>query len=124
MICVHHDGTVKEVRFDGDLKTIYDAGHYGTFDVVRLRHGLAMFVDDEGLCKAGWENRVNWKAVYLRLNQWMEAPRAIAWYALNRCPPLIVGDVCILAVNDEGGSVEPDAFQRKFILDLLGEAVK
>lgn len=124
MICISHDGKVREVKYSGDYKQLYKEGNYETFDVVRLRHGLAMYVDDEGLCKAGWENRVNWKAVYLRLNQWMEVQESIAWYALNRFPPFIVGDVCILATNDKGESVEPDAFQRKFILDLLGEEVK
>lgn len=123
MICISHDGKVREAKYDGDIQTLYKEGHYETFDVVRLRHGLAMYVDDEGLLKAGWENRVNWKAIYLRLNQWMSRQKDIAWDALNACPPLIVGDVCILATNDEGDAVEPDTFQRKFILELLGEEV-
>lgn len=123
MICISHDGKVREVAYSGDYKQLYKEGNYETFDVVRLRHGLAMYVDDEGLCKGGRENRVNWKAIYLRLNQWMNRQKEIAWDALNTCPPLIVGDVCILATSESGDSVEPSAFQRKFILELLGEEV-
>ena len=123
MICISHDGKVREVAYSGDYKQLYKEGNYETFDVIRLRHGLAMYVDDEGLCKAGWENRVNWKAVYLRLNQ-MCRQKDIAWDALNAYPPLVVGDVCILATSEEcGDSVEPNEEQRKFILELLGEEV-
>jgi len=124
MICISHDGKVREVAYSGDYKQLYKEGGYETFDIVRLRHGLVMYVDDEGLCKGGWENRVNWKAIYLRLNQWMNRQKEIAWDALNTCPPLIVGDVCILATSEEGDTVEPSAFQRKFILELLGEEVE
>ena len=123
MICISHDGVVREVAYSGDYKKLYKEGGYETFDIVRLRHGLVMYVDDEGLCKGGWEKRVNWKAIYLRLNQWMSRQKDIAWDALNACPPLIVGDVCILATSEEGDLVEPSAFQRKFILELLGEEV-
>ena len=123
MICISHDGKVREVAYSGDYKQLYREGNYETFDIVRLRHGLVMYVDDEGLCKGGWENRVNWKAIYLRLNQWMARQKEIAWDALNTCPPLIVGDVCILATSESGDPVEPSAFQRKFILELLGEEV-
>jgi hypothetical protein len=123
MICVSHDGKVREVQYDGDLNTVYREGDYKLFDVVPLRKDLAMFVDDEGLLKGGWENRVNWKAIYLRLNQWMERSKEIAWDALNACPPLIVGNVCILAIDARGKSVEPSEEQRRFILDLLGEEV-
>ncbi len=123
MICISHNGKVREVFYSGDYRQLYREGNYTTFDVVRLRYGLAMYVDDEGLCKTGWENRVNWKAIYLRLNEWISRQKDIAWDALNACPPFIVGDVCILATNDEGEAVEPDAFQRKFIYDSLGEGV-
>ena len=123
MICISHDGKVREVKYSGDYKQLYKEGGYELFDTVRLRHGLVMYVDDEGLCKGGWENRVNWKAIYLRLNQWMARQKEIAWDALNTCPPLIVGGVCILATSEEGDPVEPSAFQRKFILELLGEEV-
>lgn len=121
MICISHDGKVREVAYSGDYKQLYKEGNYETFDVIRLRHGLAMYVDDEGLCKTGWENRVNWKAIYLRLDEWMVRQDEIAWDALNTCPPLVVGDVCILAMTHKGETVEPSASQRKFILDLLGE---
>lgn len=125
MICISYDGKVREVAYGGDYTQLYREGNYETFDVVRLRHGLAMYVDDEGLLKDGCENRVNWKAIYLRLNEWMSRQRDIAWNAnaLNACPPFIVGDVCILATSDKGEAVEPSPSQRKFILELLGEEV-
>lgn len=123
MICISHDGKVREVEYDGNYLTIHKEGHYDLFDVVRLRHDLAMYVDDEGLLKTNWDTRVNWKATYLRLNEWLGRPKDIAWKTLNAFPPFIVGDVCILATNADGEAVEPDEEQRRFILDLLGEEV-
>lgn len=122
MICVSHNGEVREVKYDGDLNTIYKEGGYEHFDIVLLRHRLVMFVDYEGWYKDGWENRVNWKAIYLRLNQCMERSKD-AWDVFNTRPPLIVGNVCILAIDAKGRSAEPSEEQRKFILELLGEEV-
>ena len=123
MICISHDGKVREVAYSGDYTQLYKEGNYTTFDVVRLRHGLAMYVDDEGLLKDGWAHRVNWKAIHLRLDEWMSRQKDIAWDALSDCPPLIVGDVCILGTTDGGESVELSPSQRKFILEMLGEEV-
>ena len=124
MICISHDGKVREVKYSGDYKQLYKEGDYELFDIVRLRHGLLMYVDDEGLCKGGLENRVNWKAIYLRLNEWMSREKEIVWDLLHACPPLIVGNVCILAKDENGDPVEPSEEQRRFILELLGEEVE
>ena len=48
MICISHDGKVREVKYSGDYKQLYKEGGYETFDIVSLRHGLLMYVDDEG----------------------------------------------------------------------------
>lgn len=124
MIVIDIDGKVTERKYNGDIQEIYDAIGADCFDVVRLRNGLAMFVDDEGLLKDGAKERVNWKATYLRLNQWMENPQFISWEMARRSlPPVIVGDVAILEAHDDWSEGDLCDASRKLILELLGESV-
>lgn len=125
MIIIDIDGKVREEKYDGSLDCIYKAGNFDTFDVVRLRNGVAMFVDDNGLLKPDAPSRVNWKATYLRLNQWMENPQDISWrMARLSLPPDIVGDVVLLGVDGNGETVDLDDAQREIYLELLGESVE
>ena len=113
-----------ERKYNGDIKEIYDAIGADLFDIVRLRGNALMFVDDEGLMKEGAEERVNWKATYLRMNQWMENPQEISWEAARlSLPPTIVGNVCILEGCDNGETVDLDDATRELVLEQLGESV-
>lgn len=125
MIIIDINGKVREEKYDGSLDCIYKAGNFDTFDIVRLRNNVTMFVDDNGLIKPDAFNNINWKATYLRLNQWMENPHDISWQAARvALPPCIVGDVVLLGVNDDtGDTLDLDDAQRKMYLELLGEDV-
>lgn len=125
MIIIDINGKVREEKYDGSLDCIYKAGNFDTFDIVRLRNNVTMFVDDNGLLKPDAQNNINWKATYLRLNQWMENPQEISWQAARvALPPCIVGDVVLLGVNDDtGDKLDLDDAQRKMYLELLGEDV-
>lgn len=124
MICIDIDGKVTERKYNGDIQEIYDAIGADLFDIVRLRGNALMFVDDEGLMKEGAEERVNWKATYLRLNQWMENPQEISWEAARvSLLPIIVGNVCILEGCDNGETVDLGDATRELVLEQLGESV-
>ena len=126
MIIIDINGKVREEKYDGSLDCIYKAGKFSMFDIVRLRNNVDMFVDDNGLLKPDASHRINWKATYLRLNQWMENPQEISWEAARvSLPPCIVGDVVLLGVNDStGDTLDIDDAQREMYLELLGESVK
>lgn len=125
MIVIDIDGKVTERKYKGDIQEIYDAIGADCFDVVRLRNGTVMFVDDNGLLKDGAMERINWKATYLRLNQWMENPQDISWELARRSlPPIIVGNVAILEAHDDGSESDLDDASRELILELLGESVE
>lgn len=128
MIVVSKDGTVSERKYDGTIGCIYEAGNFDVFDIVRLRNGVTMFVDDNGLLKpgAGACAEINWKATYLRMNAWMENPKEIDWRAARtRIPPIIVGDVVLLVADFmTGETLDLDNAQRKQYLELLGESVE
>ena len=125
MIVIDMNGKVREEKYDGSLDCIYKAGKFSLFDIVRLRNNVAMFVDDNGLLRPDAFHRINWKATYLRLNQWMENPQDISWeWARTSLPPCIVGDVVLLGVNDDtGDTLDLDDAQREMYLELLGEDV-
>lgn len=124
MICIDIDGKVTERKYNCDLQEIYNAIGADLFDIVRLCGNALMFVDDEGLMKEGAEERVNWKATYLRLNQWMENPQEISWEAARvSLPPTIVGNVCILEAHDDGTEGDLDDATRELVLEQLGESV-
>ena len=124
MIVIDIDGKVMERKYGGNIQEIYDAIGADCFDVVRLRNGTVMFVDDNGLLKDGAMERVNWKATYLRLNQWMENPQEISWeMARSSLPPIIVGNVAILEEHDDGSEGDLDDASRELILETLGESV-
>lgn len=125
MIVIDIDGKVSERNYNGSIQELYDAIGCRCFDVVRLCNGLVMFVDDEGMLGKNPFNFINWKATYLRLNEWMSHAKDIGWeWARTVLPPVIVGNVCILAAHEDGSESDPDDSQRKFILGLLGEEVK
>lgn len=126
MIVIDIDGKVREEKYDGTIECIYKAGNFDLFDVVRLRHNVIMFVDDNGLLKPDAFHRINWKATYLRLNQWMENPQDISWRAARlSLPPCIVGDVVLLGADDDtGDTLDLDDAQREIYLELLGESVE
>ena len=128
MIVIDMNGKVREEKYDGSLDCIYiyKAGKFSLFDIVRLRNNVVMFVDDNGLLAPDAFNHINWKATYLRLNQWMENPKDISWeWARTSLPPCIVGDVVLLGVNDDtGDALDLDDAQREMYLELLGESVK
>lgn len=125
MIVIDINGKVTERKYKGGISEIYDAIGADCFDIVRLRNGTVMFVDDKGLLKEGAMERVNWKATYLRLNQWMENPQDISWEMARRSlPPIIVGDVAILQTHDDGRESDLDDASRELILKLLGESVE
>lgn len=126
MIVIDIDGKVREGKYDGTIECIYKAGNFSIFDIVSLRNNVAMFVDDNGLLKPDAFHRINWKATYLRLNQWMENPQDISWQAARvSIPPCIVGDVVLLGTDDDtGDTLELDDAQRKMYLELLGESVE
>lgn len=125
MIIININGKVREEKYDGSFACIYKAGNFDTLDIVRLRNNVAMFVDDNGLLKPDAQSRINWKATYLRLNQWMENPKEISWQAARvSFPPCIVGDVVLLGVNyNTGDTLDLDDAQREMYLELLGEDV-
>ena len=125
MIIIDINGKVREEKYDGSLDCIYKAGNFDRFDIVRLRNNVIMFVDDNGLLKPDAQSRINWKATYLRLNQWMENPQDISWeWARTSLPPCIVGDVVLLSVNDDtGDTLDLDDAKREMYLELLGEDV-
>ena len=125
MIVIDINGKVREEKYDDSLDCIYKAGNFSLFDIVRLRNNVSMFVDDNGLLKPDAQSRINWKATYLRLNQWMENPQDISWeLARTSLPPCIVGDVVLLGVNeDTGETLDLDDAQMKMYLELLGEDV-
>lgn len=125
MIVIDKNGKVREEKYDGSIDCIYKAGNFSLFDIVRLRNNVAMFVDDCGLMKPDPFHQVNWKATYLRLNQWMENPQDISWeMARVSLPPCIVGDVVLLGLdNNTGDTLELDDTQREMYLELLGEDV-
>lgn len=124
MICIDIDGKVTERKYNGDIQEIYDAIGADLFDIVRLRGNALMFVDDEGFLKEDADFRVNWKATYLRMNQWMENPQDINWkVARESLPPAIVGNVCILESNDDGTEGDLDDATRELVLEQLGESV-
>lgn len=125
MIIIDINGKVREEKYDGSLDCIYKAGNFDTFDIVRLRNNVTMFVDDNGLLKPDAQSRINWKATYIRLNQWMENPQDISWeWARTSLPPCIVGDVVLLGVNgDTGETLDLYDAQREMYLKLLGEDV-
>jgi hypothetical protein len=124
MIVIDIDGNVSEREYKGDIQELYNAIGCRCFDAVRLRNGLVMFVDDEGMLKENAFNLINWKATYLRLNEWMSHAKDIGWvWARTALPPTIVGNVCILAAHEDGSESNPDESQRNFILKLLGEEV-
>ena len=124
MIVIDMDGNVREEKYDGTIECIYRAGKYSVFDIVRLRNNVTMFVDDNGLLRADAFHRVNWKATYLRLNQWMENPKDISWeWARTSLPPVIVGDVVLLGVDANGETLDLNDAQREQYLELLGEDV-
>ena len=126
MIVIDMNGKVREEKYDGSLDCIYKAGKFSLFDIVRLRNNVAMFFDDNGLLKPDAFRRINWKATYLRLNQWMENPKDISWQAARvSLPPCIAGDVVLLGVNDDtGDTLDLDDAQREMYLELLGESVE
>lgn len=125
MIVIDINGKVTERKYNGGISEIYDAIGADCFDIVRLRNGTVMFVDDNGLLKDGAMERINWKATYLRLNQWMENPQDISWEVARRSlPPIIVGDVAILEAHDDGSESDLDDTSRELILELLGESVE
>lgn len=125
MIVIDINGKVTERKYNGGISEIYDAIDADCFDIVRLRNGTIMFVDDNGLLKDGAMERVNWKATYLRLNQWMENPQDISWEMARRSlPPIIVGNVAILEAHDDGSESDLGNASRKLILELLGESVE
>ena len=125
MIIIDINGKVREEKYNGSIDCIYKAGNFDTFDIVRLRNNVTMFVDDNGLLKPDPFHRINWKATYLRMNQWMENPQDISWEcAWTSLLPYIVGDVVLLGVNDDTGeTLDLDDAQRKMYLELLGEDV-
>lgn len=125
MIVIDINGKVREEKYDGSIDCIHKAGNFSCFDIVRLRNSVSMFVDDEGLLANDAFHRINWKATYLRLNQWMENPQEISWeLARTSIPPFIVGDVVLLGVNeDTGDTLDLDDAQREMYLELLGEDV-
>lgn len=124
MICIDIDGKVTERKYNGYIQEIYDAIGADYFDIVRLRGNALMFVDDEGLMKEGAEERINWKATYLRMNQWMENPQEINWnVARTKLPPTIVGNVCILESHDDGSEGDIGDATRELVLEQLGESV-
>ena len=125
MIIIDINGKVREEKYDGSIDCIYKAGNFDTFDIVRLRNNVTMFVDDNGLLKPDAQSHINWKATYLRLNQWMENPQDISWeWARTSLPPCIVGDVVLLGVNgDTGETLDLYDAQREMYLELLGEDV-
>ena len=120
------NGKVREEKYDGTIECIYKAGNFSLFDIVRLRNNVTMFVDDNGLLAPDAFHRINWKATYLRLNQWMENPQDISWQAARvSLPPCIVGDVVLLGVDDDtGDTLDLDDAQREMYLELLGESVE
>ena len=126
MIIIDMDGKVREEKYDGTIECIYKAGNFSLFDIVRLRNNVTMFVDDNGLLQPDAFHRINWKATYLRLNQWMENPQDISWQAARvSLPPCIVGDVVLLGVDDDtGDTLDLDDAQREMYLELLGESVE
>ena len=126
MIIISIDGKVREEKYDGTTNCIYKAGGFNTFDIIPLRNNVMMFVDDNGLLTDDAFLRVNWKATYLRLNQWMENPRNIDWkMARISLPPTIVGDVVLLGTNEDNGeTLDLDDAQREIYLELLGESVE
>ena len=125
MIIIDMNGKVREENYDGSIDCIYRAGNFDTFDVVRLRNNVTMFVDDNGLLAPDAQSRINWKATYLRLNQWMENPQDISWeWARTSLPPCIVGDVVLLGANDDtGDTLDLNDVQKKMYLELLGQDV-
>ena len=125
MIVIDINGKVREEKYDGSFACIYKAGKFDTFDIVRLRNNVTMFVDDNGLLSPDAFHHINWKATYLRLNQWMENPQEINWeWVRTSIPPFIVGDVVLLGVNnDTGDTLDLDDAQREIYLELLGEDV-
>ena len=125
MIIIDINGNVREEKYDGSFACIYKAGNFSMFDIVMLRNNVVMFVDDNGLLYPDAFHRVNWKATYLRLNQWMENPQDISWeWARTSLPPCIAGDVVLLGVNDDTGeTLDLDDAQREMYLELLGEDV-
>lgn len=124
MICIDIDGKVTERKYNGNLQEIYDAIGATLFDIVMLRGNALMFVDDEGLMKEGAVERINWKATYLRMNQWMENPQEIDWnVARTMLPPTIVGNVCILEGRDDGETVDIGDAARELVLETIGESV-
>lgn len=126
MIVIDIDGKVREEKYDGTIGCIYEAGGYDVFDIVRLRNGVAMFVDDNGLLAADAFSRINWKATYLRMNAWMENPQEINWtMARTKLPPVIAGNVVLLGADfTTGETIDLDSAQRKQYLELLGESVE
>lgn len=126
MIVIDMNGKVREEKYDGSLDCIYKAGNFSLFDIVRLRNNVMMFVDDNGLLAPDAFHRINWKATYLRLNQWMENPQEISWQAARvSLPPCIVGDVVLLGADDDtGDTLDLDDAQREIYLELLGESVE
>lgn len=126
MIVIDIDGKVREEKYDGTIGCIYEAGGFDVFDIVRLRNGVTMFVDDNGLLAADAFSRINWKATYLRLNAWMENPNEINWtMARTNLPPVIVGNVVLLDADFmTGETLDLGDEQRKMYLGLLGESVE
>ena len=123
MIVIDIDGKVTERKYGGNIQEIYDAIGADLFDIVRLRGNALMFVDNEGLMKDGAEESVNWKATYLRINQWMENPQEISWEAARTTlPPTIIWNVCILEEYN-GEIVDLDDATRELVLEQLGESV-
>lgn len=122
MIVIDMDGRIREERYDGSPECVCKAGKFDIFDVVRLRDSVVMLVDDNGLLVPDASSRVNWKATYLRLNQWMDNPQDIDWrMARLSLHPDIVGDVVLLGIDDGGELTGLDDGQRKFCLEMLGE---
>ena len=125
MIIIDINGKVREEKYDGSIDRIYKAGNFSLFDIVRLRHNVAMLASDNGLLAQDAFHRINWKATYIRLNQCMENPQDISWQAARvSLPPCIVGDAFLLGVDDDtGDTLDLNDALRKMYLELLGEDV-
>lgn len=79
------DQTVTAVEYSGNYQDIYKLIGASLFDVVRIRKGDSIYVDDEGL---------------FREEQ--------AFFKHKDYPNPLAGKALVLGTNDEGDSIEPN----------------
>lgn len=92
------DRTITRVPYDGDYKSIYALIGCDLFDVVRMKNGDAIYVDDEGLLKED-EN--------------------LGWFTLKGASFALRGNGLVLGTDEDGDSVSPATDFDEFVKQVL-----